>query len=295
MKIVEKQRREFVKYSALMASGAVLLPLYSCQTDSKQSTENKATETVKKELGIQVYSVRNQLAKDFEGTMKSIAEIGYSYIEAYGMGKNGQILGKSPEEYKTAVEKAGLEVISSHCSYFTDEEAEKMLETAKELGLKQLVIPSMGKEQRADYRKVAKNFNKIGEIFKGSGVTFGYHNHAFEFEKQNGKAGLEILLENTDPELVQFQADLYWVVKGGADPVDLINRYPGRFCSFHVKDAAADLEQTTVGEGIVDFKTVFSLKEKAGIDYFFVEDERTDSPFDNLTKAANYLNKADFI
>ena len=116
----------------------------------------------------------------------------------------------------------------------------------------------------------------------------------FEFEMQGDEVALEIMLKETDPELVTFQADLYWVTKGGADPMELLQKYPGRFSSFHVKDAAEDLEQTTVGTGIVDFESIFGIKDTAGMKHYFVEDERTDDPFGNLTKAFEYLNQADF-
>jgi sugar phosphate isomerase/epimerase len=124
---------------------------------------------------------------------------------------------------------------------------------------------------------------------------FGYHTHAFEFEKQGDEIGLEVMISETDPTLVKFQLDLYWVVKGGTDPVAFIEKYPGRFISFHIKDSAEDLEQTTVGTGIVPFEGVFNIKGQSGATHFFVEDERTDDPFGNVEAAFNYLNQAAFV
>ncbi|MDP4679182.1 MAG: TIM barrel protein, partial [Cyclobacteriaceae bacterium] len=122
---------------------------------------------------------------------------------------------------------------------------------------------------RGDYYKIAENLNAVGELFRGSGIKFCYHNHAFEFELSNGEVPLEIMIKETQPDLVSFEADLYWVKKGGTEPMDLINKYPGRFSLFHVKDANPNLDQTTVGEGIIEFETIINAKETAGLEYYF--------------------------
>lgn len=248
-----------------------------------------------KEFGVQVYSLRNQLGDDFDGTLKKVAETGYAYIEAYAMGTNGKIYGMEPEEYKKKVEDLGMKVVSAHSSYFTPEEAPIMIETAKKAGLDMVIVPYLSEDLRGDYDAIAKNLNGVGAMFKEAGIEFGYHNHAFEFEEtSDGRIPLEILIEGTDPENVSFQADLYWVVNAGHDPMELINKYPGRFNSFHVKDADVDLNQTTVGTGIIDFKTILENSDKAGIMYFFVEDERTDDPFANIKGAFDNLQKLDY-
>lgn len=248
-----------------------------------------------KEFGVQVYSLRNQLGDDFDGTLKKVAETGYAYIEAYAMGTNGKIYGMEPEEYKKKVEDLGMKVVSAHSSYFTPEEAPIMIETAKKAGLDMVIVPYLSEDLRGDYDAIAENLNEVGAMFKEAGIEFGYHNHAFEFEEtSDGRIPLEILIEGTDPENVSFQADLYWVVNAGHDPMELINKYPGRFNSFHVKDADVDLNQTTVGTGIIDFKTILENSDKAGIMYFFVEDERTDDPFANIKGAFDNLQKLDY-
>jgi sugar phosphate isomerase/epimerase len=199
-----------------------------------------------------------------------------------------------PGEYRRMVTDTGLEIVSTHCSYFQAEDSQKVLDAAAAAGIGQVMVAFLGESDR-DYHKVAENFNKVGEAFKQAGVVFGYHNHSFEFEKYEDSNGLEVLLNETQPDLVKFQLDLYWAVKGGADPVTFIEKYPGRFCSFHIKDAAEDLEQTTVGTGIVPFEGVFKIKGKSGATHFFVEDERTDDPFGNVEAAFNYLNQANFV
>lgn len=291
---MKNTRRKFLRNSSFVALGTTMIPI-GCSSGNNNTAEKVAKVTIEKshEIGIQVYSVRNALQKNFKETIGKVAEIGYSYIEGYGLGADSKILGMTPTEYRKVVENSGMKVSSMHCSYFSADQSDVFIKASKELGLKHLVIPSMGAEQKKNYLKVAENFNAIGEAFKGSGVKFGYHNHAFEFEPtENNEIPLEILIQNTDKDLVSFQADLYWVTKGGADPIELINKYPGRFCSFHVKDADKDLEQTTVGKGIINFEAIFKLKEKAGITHFFVEDERTDDPIANIKAAYEYLAAA---
>ncbi len=277
-------RRKFIKNTSLAAAGALIAPM-ACKT--RQTISGVSS----KAMGVQVYSVRDALKQDFAGSMKKIADIGYKYIEAYGMGTDGQVFGMSPSAYKKVVADLGMEVVSCHASYFTPEQAPAIIESSKELGVKHLVVPYLSNDLRKDYYKVAENFNKVGEQFKGSGVEFCYHNHAFEFEKtSNGEIPQEILIENTQSDLVSFEADLYWIKKGGYDPLTFLRKYPGRFSLFHVKDAAANLDQTTVGEGIIDFQSIFNEKKKVGLKYYFIEDERTGDPFGNLQKAYDHIN-----
>ena len=245
-------------------------------------------------MGVQIYSVRDALKEDFEGSVKKIADIGFKYIEAFGLDTEGKINGMSPEDYSSVVASNGMTIASTHCSYFQADESEKLIEAALTAGIPHVMIAYLNEEDR-DYHKVAENLNKIGVIAKEAGLLFGYHNHDWEFEKKGNEVGLEVLLNETEPDLVSFQLDLYWAVKGGVDPVTFIEKYPGRFCSFHVKDAAEDLKQTTVGTGIIDFESIFNIKAKAGISRFFVEDERTEDPFGNIEGAFNYLNQAEFI
>lgn len=293
-----KTRRKFLKNSSYLAAGSVILPL-GC-TGKKPETAQTITEEVveslpkDKSMGVQVYSVRDALREDFAGSIKKIADIGYEYIEAYGLGTDGQILGMSPEEYSRIVTDTGMRIVSTHSTYFQAAEGEKLRDAALTAGISQVMIPYLGEEHR-DYHLVAENLNKVGEIFKEANLLLGYHNHDFEFERQGDEYGLDILVKETQPDLVSFQLDLYWAVKGGADPVTFIEKYPGRFCSFHIKDAAEDLEQTTVGTGIVDFESVFNIKGKSGATHYFVEDERTDDPFGNIEAAFNYLNQAEFV
>lgn len=234
--------------------------------------------------------MRNQLQSDFDGTLKKLGEIGYTYIEGYGLEPDGMILGRTPEAFSESLQQAGLRHVSCHCSWFTPEQAPVMIEAAKALGVDYLVIPWLSQEQRADFEITASNLNQLGDMLDIAGIGFAYHNHEFEFEPlSDGRIPMEILIENTDPELVAFELDLYWVVNAGARPMDLIRKYQGRFPMFHVKDADSELEQTTVGTGIIDFENILSNKQLAGLSYYFVEDERTNDPITNLQNAYDYL------
>ena len=280
-----------ISYRLLLVLFLVSIPLITASC-TKAKGEQKVEP---KKIGVQVYSVRNELRQDFKGTLEQLSKIGYTYIEAYGMQPDGTIYGMSPEEYKQTVEDLGMELVSAHSTYFAVEEAPAMIEAAKAAGLDYVIIPYLGGEQREDYDAVAKNLNEVGALFREAGIGFGYHNHNFEFEAlEDGRIPMEILIEGTNPENVKFQADLYWIANAGFDPVAFVNKYPGRFASFHVKDADAELNQTTVGTGIVDFKTILGDRDKSGIDYYFVEDERTDDPLANLKAAFDYLQELNY-
>lgn len=292
-----KTRRNFIKNSSYLAAGSLVLP-FGC-TSKKQETAQTITEEVvasapkNKAMGVQVFSVRDALNEDFSGSMKRLADIGFQYIEGYGLGVDGKMLGMDPSEYSRIVADTGMEMVSTHCSYFMAEDAEKIRDAALSAGVKHVIIAHLSEEDR-QYHKVAENLNKAGEVFKQAGLLFGYHNHGFEFEEYDDGMGLEIMINETDRDLIKFQLDLYWAVRAGADPIEFISSHPGRFCSFHIKDSAEDLEQTTVGTGIVPFEGVFNIMGKSGASHYYVEDERTDDPFGNVEAAFNYLNQATF-
>lgn len=245
------------------------------------------------QVGIQIYSVRNQLKEDFSGTIAKVAKIGYQIVEGYGLETDGMFLGKyTPAEYKKAFTDHGLTLKATHSSYFTAADAPKMIDAAKAIGVEYLVVPYTPGDLRKTldgYKAVAANFNAIGEQCNAAGLKFGYHNHAFEFEEMEGRVPLEVLIEETDKNLVDFEADLFWVNKGGYNPVKLIKKYPGRISLFHVKDADKETEEATVGEGVIKFKSIFKAAKKAGLKYYFIEDERTDDPFANIKADFDYM------
>jgi sugar phosphate isomerase/epimerase len=281
-----KTRRDFLKQGTVLSAGMLSAPMLF-------GGGNKNAK-----LGIQVYSVRNQLNKDFKGTLKQIAKIGYKNIEAYGLGADGKYLGKvKPAEYKKMCKDLRMNLVSTHVNYFEADDAQVHIDAGLESGLEYLIIPYLSEEMRKtadDYKRIAENLNKVGAICNKAGLKFGYHNHAFEFETVDGQIPMEILIENTDADKVTFEADLFWITNGGFDPIKFMSKYEGRFSCFHVKDANKKLEAETVGKGIIDFASIFASNKKY-LKYYFVEDERTDTPIKNITAAYKYLSTADFV
>jgi sugar phosphate isomerase/epimerase len=280
-------RRTFIRTTSLAAFGAVVLPSFAMAAKSKMKP------------GIQTYSVRNQLKEDFEGTMKYIADVGYQHIEAYGLGTDGMFLGTiSPAHYAKVIKDLGMDFKATHCSYTEAANAQKMIDAAKETGMEYLIVPAVPGNLRQSvdsWKGIAENFNKLGEMCNKTGLKFGYHNHAFEFEKIDGVIPQELLMSETEKDLVHFEADLFWVTKGGYDPIELLNKFPGRVKIFHVKDADKELEGTTVGTGIIDFESIFKAGKKDAVEYYFVEDERTDAPFENIKADYEFVSKQKYM
>lgn len=268
-------------------AGASTLPLISCSSPTKPN---------KKEIGVQLWSIREFMDQNFEKAIASIAEIGFNYVEGYGLNYEGIFPGLvTANQYERTVAQNGMRIASCHASYFQADEASRRIEIAHRLGVEWVVIAWLSEEQRSGYYKIAENLNAIGEQFKKAGIGFGYHNHDFEFDlTEEGEVPQEILMDNTDPEYVSFQADLYWFKKAGVDPLEYIKKYPGRFCSYHIKDANKDLDQTTIGTGIIDFESILAENKKAGIQYVFVEDERLNTPLENAKDGFNYLKGIEF-
>lgn len=278
-------RRDFIRISSMAAAGTLLLPSF---TSAKSSMKP----------GLQIYSVRNQLKEDFEGTLEYVAKVGYKHLEGYGLGTDGKFLGKyTAKEYAGVISGLGMELKATHCSYTDASKAQQMIEAAKETGMEHMIVPYTpdNVRQTADgWKRVAENYNKMGEMCNKVGLKFGYHNHAFEFEPLDGIIPQELLIESTDADKVNFEADLFWVTKGGYDPLKLLKKYPGRINLFHVKDATPELEGTTVGKGIIDFKTIFKAGRADGVQGYFIEDEREDDPFKNIKADYEYMSKQSF-
>ena len=219
----------------------------SCCTSSKSTSNAK-----NKEIAIQLYSIRDTIARsgnNMESIFKSLSEMGYNAFEAANYG-NGKFYGKTPEEFKAAAEKYGIKPLSSHWNRnlnaqelasgnFT--EALKVWEEAiaahKAAGMKYIVNPSIGRPSTLkDLKTICEFFNKIGEMCNAAGLKYGYHNHAHEMVKVEDRMMFEYMIENTDPDKVFFELDVYWSVIGKVAPVELFNKYPGRFTLLHIKD-----------------------------------------------------------
>jgi sugar phosphate isomerase/epimerase len=231
------------------------------------------------------------MTADVPGTLKKVSDMGYKYVELADYA-NGKFYGLAPEEFRKMVNDLGMEIISSHTQVegagVTPESAKVMAEDHAKIGAKYCIQPWIVEEMRtsvASYQKMAANWNQIGQIMKDAGLKFGYHNHNFEFGTVEGKVPyFDIMLAELDPNLVIMELDMFWVTKAGHNPVDIINKYPGRIELFHFKDAYTKQEPfyevikddiAPVGEGIVNFREILAAKETAGMKYMIVEQDQS--------------------
>ncbi|WP_445384418.1 sugar phosphate isomerase/epimerase family protein [Robiginitalea sp. IMCC44478] len=237
--------------------------------------------------GLALYTVRNEMAKDAEGTLKAVAEAGYRNIESAGY-EGGLFYGMSPEDFKSLLTELNLNPLSAHQGSVTLENADQMMADVKAAGFEYFVVPippmgmftydpktnAMGMTGGAE--KLAEVLNTLGKKASAVGLKMLYHNHDFEFvEDENGVVVIDYLLQNCDPKFVNFQMDLFWVTRAGADPLDYFERYPGRFKAWHVKDMDKEGRFAPVGKGTIDFGRILEAKEKSGMEYYMVEQDRT--------------------
>ena len=250
---------------------------------------------VKRDIGLQLYTLRDLISQDLKGTLEKIAETGYTWLEAAGY-NDGKFYDLLPAEFRKMTEDLGLRVISSHAAFTTDK-IRQVADAHLELGVYYVVYPWMAMGEKPihdDYSKAATHMNELGEACKAQGLKFGYHNHDFEFVKIGDTTGFDILVNETDEKSVCFEADLYWMKYAGVDPVEYFKKYPGRFELWHVKDMedSPGREFVPVGTGIIDFKTIFNYKEISGMSYFFVEqDSCKDDPLESIAVSFKNLSQ----
>lgn len=282
------QRIDFLKLSSLGFLG-----LYSCGVSQSIGKDNR--------LAIQVYTIRNAISENPEKAFERIAELGFKDLEIYGY--NGTFFGKNKNEFQTILKNTGLKVISSHhqTGVINRESGtllnnlEKTVEDLDFIGAKYLVCSYLLPEERTieKYKKLPDLLNKSGEITARSGIQFAYHNHDFEFEKFDEEQMIyDFILKNTSPNLVKMELDLYWITKAGLDAVEYFNNYPGRFPLWHVKDMRKDTKDfAEVGNGIIDFENIFKARKKAGLEYWFLEQDSSDNDiFDSLLISKKYID-----
>ncbi len=255
-------------------------------------------------IGVQLYTVRDEMKADFEGTIAKVAQIGYKEVEFAGY------FGRTGQQVRDVLDKNGLSAPSTHVQYDElDDKFPSVIETSKTIGLKYIVCPWIPEELRksADiWKQASEKFNHAGEQSKKAGIQFAYHNHWFEFLPVNGKLPYDELLKECDANLVKMEMDLCWITVAGADPLKYFDRNPGRFPLVHVKDmkklppvSAAGgqdfgdslKDMTAVGSGIIDWKKIFLQSDKAGIKHYIVEHDKPENPFESITSSYQYLNK----
>lgn len=293
-----------VYFSALLA--AVLMFSASSYADNLAKP--------KKEVCIQLYSLRTildgvnkdgKVSESYTKLLKDLADMGYTSVETANY-DNGKFYGRTPQQFKEDCEKAGLKVLSAHTNRgLSDQELasgdfteamkwwKQCIADHKAAGMEYIVCPWMGvPKTMKDLLTQCKYLNEIGKLCKQSGIKFGYHNHSHEFQKVEGKTMYDVMLENTDPEYVFFEMDVFWTVWGQNSPVNYFKKYPGRFKMFHIKD------YREIGQsGMVGYDAIFNNADKAGMENFVVELEQSEAPsiVDGVRISIDYLLNADFV
>ncbi|HET8762799.1 MAG TPA: sugar phosphate isomerase/epimerase [Gemmatimonadales bacterium] len=243
-------------------------------------------------IGVQLYTVRALLAKDFDGTMEQVARIGYKEVEFAGY------YDRTPADLRRQLDGLGLRAPSAHIGLedLGDNWAHT-LDAAQTLGHDYLVVAWLDKKDRATLgalRSTIEKFNRAGEEATKRGIGFAYHNHDFEFSPVEGRLPYDVLLAECDPENVKFEMDLYWITKGGQDPVSYFEKYPGRFPMVHVKDMAAGQRMVSVGKGQINWARIFSKHDDAGIQHYFVEHDEPEDPMASIAESYRYLRALRF-
>jgi sugar phosphate isomerase/epimerase len=286
-----KRRFLFTAFMMLALTGALMTFTWSCKGPSG------------KNIGLQLYSLRDSIWKDIPGTIKKVADMGYKSVETAGY-RSGKIYGMEPAAFKALCEENGLVFLSAHTGMALPDSAnmarvmawwDTCIDAHAAAGVKYIVQPFMGREAY-DTLPVLKGycdyFNAIGEKCNAKGIRFGYHNHDKEFSTQlEGNTIYDFMLKNTDPAKVMFQLDLYWCVVGGKNPVDYFNNYPGRFESWHIKDKAE------VGaSGMMDFASIWAGMATSGMKYGIVEvEEYNFDQFTSCQKSLEFLNAQEYV
>jgi sugar phosphate isomerase/epimerase len=273
-------RREFIANTASLAAGAVLF-------SSFDAPAKKVTN-----VGVQLYTFRNEMAADAVGTLKKIAALGIKQIESAKSDK-GHYYGLAAKEMKKICADLGMTLRSGHVHI--DEQWQQTMNEAAESGQEYLICSTMPTNgQKIDnYKKVADVFNRAGEDCKKLGIKFGYHNHDYEFESENGKILYDVLVEHTEAGLVHMEMDLGWVIAAGKDPLAYFKNYPRRFPLWHLKDMdVAKKHSVEFGKGQLDIAAMLKHSKQAGMKYFFVEQEEyASSAFESMQYNMDYLKK----
>lgn len=261
---MHNSRRAFLRNTAL-ASLAMSVPF---------KKELFAMANQQNAFGIQLWSVKEALAKDTMSVLKHLSASGYKQIESFEGGK-GIFWGMKHTDFKKTMDDLGMKIVSAHCDHVKD--FERKAAEAGEIGMKYLICPWVGPQKSIDdFKKFADQFNHCGEIAKKNGIRFAYHNHDYSFAAMNGIVPQDVMIQSTNPATVDFEMDMYWTVAAGVDPIAYMKKFPNRFKLVHVKDMAKTAkghESCVVGKGTIDYKNILPQAHQQGVNYFIVEQE----------------------
>ena len=287
------KRRDFIQTAALAAVGTMGLSSWSPGARYK--------------VGIQLYTLRDVIFKDTDGTLKQLADLGYQELEAFGY-NNGMLFGKKAKEFGDYVKSLGMNLSSGHYALGKSEktkankgtmlnEWERAVTDAKDAGQEFMVLAYLQDDERKtidDYKWVCEKLNRAGEVCNKNGIRMQYHNHAFEFDKIDNQIPFDLMLKELDPKLVGMEMDLYWATFANVNPVDYFNKYPGRFEQWHLKDMdkTERKKNADLGNGSIDFKQLLTYAKQAGLKHAYVEhDSYPSSSWESVKADIGYAKK----
>ncbi|MEN9323964.1 MAG: hypothetical protein RL699_1744 [Bacteroidota bacterium] len=280
-------RRKFIIQSAQASALLAVLPNVASAT----ALGNKK---IFAEYGIQLWTLRDVIYADPKATIAAVAKMGYTQVESFE-GEKGLFWGMTPKDFQLFLSDQGMKMVSAHCDWKTDL-ARKADEVAS-IGGKYLICPWLGPQPTIeDYKHFADSFNKAGEVCKKAGLKFAYHNHDYSFKTVDGQIPQQVMMDLTDPTLVDFEMDMYWVVTAGVDPIAYMKQYANRFKLCHIKDRLKDTQEPfascTLGQGIINYADLLDQAKTLNMEYFIYEQEKYSDKgvlFD-AQQSANYLN-----
>lgn len=274
-------RREYLRQLAILAAGSTLAP-------------NAFASAKDRKIGVQLYTIRGEIAKDAIGSIRKVAQLGFREVENFGY--NGKFFGMDAKAYRNLLSENGLSAPSGHYLLNNLRNGwDKAVEDAAAIGQEYMVLAFLMPNERKtadDYKKVAELLNQAGETCRKAGIQLAYHNHDFEFQPIGDTQPFDILMGQTSPALVQAELDLYWAVKANQQPLDIFKKYPKRIALWHVKDMDNTEKRnfTEVGSGTIDFTSIFKAHHMSGMKHFFVEqDICPGSPFDSIAKSIAHI------
>jgi len=282
-------RRTFLTQAGLLSAGVIIAP-------------NLLSAKPVKNVGLQLYSLRDQLPKDVKGVIAKVAAAGYKEVEPFGYSKKAGFWGLDPKAFSSLLKANGLSTPSAHYDMNEYLGSGKMdnfndyIEAANATGQSHIIIPSINGEYIKtvdECKAVAEKMNKAAEICQKSGLKLGYHNHNFEWKPIGNTTFYDTVIDNTDPKLVAMEMDIYWVVRSGKDPLELFAKHPGRFEFVHIKDMDKTNNglNTEIGTGTIDFVKILAQAKQGGVKHFIVEQENYTNidPYVSITQSAKYI------